>query len=192
MFVDKLEEFFGKFEEGERNWVSDNLDRLDDEKKNKFFSLLKSKHEGKGAPTIYEMGEVFEKVTEKKPRTYFWSVCMECGSEYSYGLPMCPKCYSNGLLCRAYTVKTSEFPPPSKVYKFNKEYISKNERNCYDCPDTELSYCKNFGNEKWECRDFQSCKCAACCVQLKHKNQKLSSGTEEVKQSYAVPLSSLS
>lgn len=188
-FIKELEDCFGKFDEAEKSWAFDNLNRLDEESKKKFFSLLKDKHEKKNEPlSIYEMGEILEKVSGKKARTYFWSVCMECGAEYAYGLPMCPACYRRGLSCRTYAVKKSEFPPPAKVFRFNKEYFEQGERSCYDCPDTELSYCSNFGNEKYDCNDLRNCKCAACCVKLKHENQKLMKGSQEVKTSYAVPL----
>ena len=189
MFINELEGFFGELGEEERLWVADNLEKLDEDTKSKFFNELNQAHKNKNLkPDISELKKVLEKVTGKKPKTYFWSVCMECGTEYAYTLPICPGCYLKGLECRTIAVKKSDCPPPAKVIQFNKEYFIQGEKDCYSCEYSELSKCKNFGNEKWNCNELSTCKCASCCVKNKHENEKYAKENQKIKISFARPL----
>lgn len=189
MFINELEGFFGELGEEERLWVADNLEKLDEDTKSKFFNELNQAHKNKNLkPDISELKNVLEKVTGKKPKTYFWSVCMECGTEYAYTLPICPGCFKKGLECREIAVKKSDCPPPAKVIQFNKEYFIQGEKDCYSCEYSELSKCKNFGNEKWNCNELSTCKCASCCVKNKHENEKYAKENQKIKISFARPL----
>ena len=189
MFINELEGFFGELGEEERLWVADNLEKLDEDTKSRFFNELNQAHKNKNLkPDISELKKVLEKVTGKKPKSYFWSVCMECGTEYAYTLPICPGCFKKGLECREIAVKKSDCPPPAKVIQFNKEYFIQGEKDCYSCEYSELSKCKNFGNEKWNCNELSTCKCASCCVKNKHENEKYAKENQKIKISFARPL----
>ena len=137
------------------------------------------------------MDAALQKVTGKKARQYYWAVCMECGCEYDFDLPMCPSCYQKGLECRMKAVKTSEFKPTVKVIRYNKPYITvdKGETNCYDCKDkTEFSFCSHFGQTWWNCKDYRDCKCNSCCMRMKKANERIAEMKNEQKLSYATPL----
>ena len=189
MFINELEGFFGELGEEERLWVADNLEKLEEDTKSRFFNELNQAHKNKNLkPDISELKNVLGKVTGKKPKTYFWSVCMECGTEYAYTLPICPGCFKKGLECREIAVKKSDCPPPAKVIQFNKEYFIQGEKDCYSCEYSELSKCKNFGNEKWNCNELSTCKCASCCVKNKHENEKYAKENQKIKISFARPL----
>ena len=192
MFINELEGYFGKFEENEKSWIEDNVERLDEETKSRFFTALKDAHKDTSyVPDIATMKRVFEKVAEKKAKSYFWAVCLECGCEYDYSLPMCPACFDKGLDCRAKAVKKSEFKPTFKVIKYNKQYMNgeKGEQTCFTCPHKKESYCSNFGNPDWNCHreEFESCECKICCGIAKKVNRQLQESNAEHKISYAVP-----
>lgn len=169
--VERLEKFYGNIPEEEKTWIDDNINDLSDEQKGKFYKALTSVHEFKnGYPEISTMAEVFKKTMNKAPKSYAWSVCLECKCEYDYKLPCCPSCYENKLFCNAVAVKTSNIKP--QIVQFNKTYLNgdKNETTCYNCINKTDSFCKHFGNENWNCNDFRTCKCAGCCIRAKRAN----------------------
>ena len=189
MFINELEGCFGKLGDSEKQWVSENLERLEDTTK---MNIMHELREHRGTISIPVMQKVLEKVTGKKARVYFWAVCLECGCEYDYSLPMCPACFDKGLECRAKAVKKSEFKPNMTVIKYNKQYMKgdKNEQTCFSCINKENSYCPHFGNPDWNCHreEFEMCNCKMCCGVAKKENRKLQESNEEQKLSYAVPL----
>ena len=188
MFINELEGCFGKLGDSEKQWVSENLERLDDTSK---MNILHELREHRGTISIPVMQKVLEKVTGKKARSYFWAVCLECGCEYDYSLPMCPACFDKGLDCRAKAVKKSEFKPTFKVIKYNKQYMNgdNNEQTCFTCIHKKESYCSNFGNPDWNCHreEFEMCECKMCCGIAKKANRQLQEKNAEHKISYAVP-----
>lgn len=188
MFINELEGCFGKLGDSEKQWVTENLERLDDASK---MNIMHELREHRGTISIPVMQKVLEKVTGKKARVYFWAVCLECGCEYDYSLPMCPACFDKGLDCRAKAVKKSEFKPTFKVIKYNKQYMNgeKGEQTCFTCDHKKESYCSNFGNPDWNCHreEFESCECKICCGIAKKVNRQLQESNAEHKISYAVP-----
>ena len=188
MFINELEGCFGKLGDSEKQWVNENLEKLDESVK---MNIMHELREHRGTITIPVMQKVLEKVTGKKARDDFWAVCLECGCEYDYRLPMCPACFDKGLDCRAKAVKKSEFKPTFKVIKYNKQYMNgdKNEQTCFTCIHKKESYCSNFGNPNWNCHreEFESCECKMCCGIAKKANRQLQESNAEHKISYAVP-----
>ena len=188
MFINELEGCFGKLGDSEKQWVNENLERLDESVK---MNIMHELREHRGTISIPVMQKVLEKVTGKKARVYFRAVCLECGCEYDYSLPMCPACFDKGLDCRAKAVKKSEFKPTFKVIKYNKQYMNgeKGEQTCFTCSHKEGSYCSNFGNPDWNCHreEFESCECKMCCGIAKKVNRQLQESNAEHKISYAVP-----
>lgn len=188
MFINELEGCFGKLGDSEKQWVNENLEKLDESVK---MNIMHELREHRGTISIPVMQKVLEKVTGKKARDYFWAVCLECGCEYDYRLPMCPACFDKGLDCRAKAVKKSEFKPTFKVIKYNKQYMNgdKNEQTCFTCIHKKESYCSNFGNPNWNCHreEFESCECKMCCGIAKKANRQLQESNAEHKISYAVP-----
>jgi hypothetical protein len=192
MIINELEGFYGKATEDEKQWIAGNLEKLDADLQGKFLSELHKIHKDSKFPDISIMKNLLVRVTGKQPKQYIWAVCLECGCEYDYGLPMCPACYDKGLDCRARAVKKSEFQPPMKVIKYNKQYQNgdKGETVCYNCVHKSGSFCKNFGNPNWNCHreEFESCNCARCCAVAKRYNAELEKSRSENKISYAMPL----
>lgn len=189
MIINELEGVYGKATDEEKQWISENLEKLDYEVQTKYLTQLHKIHTN-GFPDVGIMKNLLTRITGKQPKQYIWAVCLECGCEYDYRLPMCPACYDNGLDCRARAVKKSEFQPPMKVIKYNKQYLSgdKGETVCYNCVHKKQSYCKNFGNPNWNCgrEEFESCVCSRCCSIAKRYNEKLKDTKQTI--SYAVPL----
>lgn len=188
MIINELEGFYGKATDEEKQWVAERVETQDEEIQQNFMHELHQTHK-KGFPTIYIMKEILSKVTGKKQTGYFWAVCLECGCEYDYRLAMCPACFKKGLECRSVGIKTSELKPPARVVRYNKPYTwFQNERICFECEYTELSFCQHFGQTKWECRNINQCKCASCCINTKRANEKIEKLKEKTKISYARPL----
>lgn len=187
MIINELEGFYGRATDEEKQWVAERVEKLNEEEQQNFLHELHLNHK-KGFPNIYIMKSILAKITGKRQTGFFWAVCLECGCEYDYNLPICPSCYKNGLECRSVEIKASELKPPAKVIRYNKQYLGDGkEKICYDCENTELSFCYHFGQANWECRNLQQCKCASCCINLKRANEKLSRTTKQ-KISYARPL----
>ena len=191
MVINELEGFYGKATEDEKQWIAGNLEKLDADLQSKFLSELHKIHKD-GFPNILIMKNLLVRITGKQPKQYIWAVCLECGCEYDYKLPMCPACYEKGLDCRARSVKKSEFQPPLKVVRYNKQYMNgdKGETICYDCVYKSGSFCKNYGNPNWNCHreEFESCPCARCCAVAKHYNSELEKTRTQNTISYAMPL----
>lgn len=191
MVINELEGFYGKATEDEKQWVAVNLEKLDADLQSKFLAELHKIHKD-GFPDISIMKNLLVRVTGKRPKQYVWAVCLECGCEYDYRLPMCPACFDNGLDCRAKSVKVSDFKPPMKVIKYNKQYLNgdKNETVCYNCVHKNQSFCPNYGNPNWNCNreEFESCPCARCCAVAKKYNAELEKNRSGNKITYAMPL----
>lgn len=189
MIINELEGFYGRATEEQKQWVAERIEKLGDEEQQNFLHILHQEHK-KGFPSIFIMKGILERVTGKKQRTFYWSVCQECGCEYDFNLPMCPSCYKQGLECRIVAVKVSELNPPAKVIRYNKPYFGDGkEKICYDCEYTELSYCYHFGQTDWNCRNLQQCKCASCCVKEKNANKLIEEkGKSQLMFKYAKPL----
>ena len=189
--INELESRFGTATEEQKKWVAENLENSDEEQKEIFLRELNKSNNGK-FPEIAIMKSLLVRITGKRPKQYFWAVCLECGCEYDYDLPMCPACYEKGLDCRAKAIKKSDFQPPMKVVRYNKPYMNgdKGETVCFNCLHKKQSFCKNYGNPNWTCRreEFESCNCARCCAVAKKYNAELEKNKNENKISYAVPL----
>ena len=193
MMLEKLVDIYGDFDENTKKWISENLRDMGEEAEENYLKVIQEEHSKRlGKPDIHKLKVILEKVTGKKPKSYIWAVCLECGCEYDYNLPMCPACYDKGLDCRAKAVKKSEFQPPMKVIRYNKQYLNgdRGETVCYNCVHKNGSFCKNFGNPNWNCHreEFESCNCARCCATAKRYNADLEKSRSENKITYAMPL----
>lgn len=189
--INAIKNYYGSLIEESEKWIIANCSNLTEEQTGNFKAkLFKEWGRPKGSPDIKILSKVLSEVTGNKPRVYYWAVCMECGCEYDYRLPMCPKCYEEGFECRRYAVKKSEFQPPAKVIRYNKTYIAENEPVCYDCINREFSYCRNFGNYNWNCprEDFEMCKCKKCCGIAKRANMAYDEKNKVEKVSDRIPL----
>ena len=191
MIINELEGVYGKATEEEKQWIAINLEKLDYEVQTKYLTQLHKIHSG-GFPDVSIMKNLLIRITGKRPKDYIWAVCLECGCEYDNGLPMCPECYEKNLECRARALKKSEFQPPMKVIRFNKQYLNgdKGETICYECVHKKQSFCPHYGNPHWNCHreEFESCPCARCCSIAKRYNAELEKNKDENKISYAMPL----
>ena len=189
MIINEIEGFYGKATEQEKQWVSENLEKLDADAQGSYLRELHKIHKD-GFPDISIMKNLLIRVTGKKPKQYFWAVCLECGCEYDYSLPMCPACYDNGLDCRAKAIKKSDFQPPMKVVRYNKQYLSGDagETVCFNCVHKKQGSCRNYGNPNWNCQreEFESCVCARCCIVAKKYNAQMEN--KKTKINYATPL----
>lgn len=177
----------------EKKWIEQKLQNWDEEKQAKFMEQLKKvQKKSNGCPDVAILTKVFQTVTGKAPKVYYWSVCLECGTGYDYRLEMCPKCYEKGLKCTDKEIKVSDFKPPMNVIRYNKTFLKytndkgQQEMSCYNCEGREFSYCPNFGNPNWDCRDYRNCKCNACCSMERRANAQMKE--QEGEKRYAVPL----
>ena len=191
--LEKLQEIYGEFDENTKKWISENLKNLGEENEANYLRVLQEEHSKRqGKPDIRKLKIILEKITGKKAREFIWAVCLECGCEYDYSLPMCPDCYDKGFECRARAVKKSEFQPPAKVIRYNKTYLKgdKGEFICYSCIHKKHSFCPNFGNPNWNCKreEFEMCECKTCCGIAKRANRQLEETRSKEKFSYAMPL----
>lgn len=188
MFIDELKSFHLKIGEAEEQWINENVEKLDENQKLNFSRELQNYKE----ITILALKKVYQEITGKKAKEHIWAVCLECGCEYDYDLPMCPSCYDKGFECRAKAIKKSEFQPPMKVVRYNKKYLNgdKGEAICYSCIHKKEGYCKNFGNHKWACKreEYEMCECKSCCAIMKRANERYENSKAVQKFSYAIPL----
>ena len=187
MFIDEIKHVY-KIGTEEEQWLSENIESLDESQKLNFLRELQNYK----AITITVLKKVYQDVTGKSARVYFWAVCMECGCEYDYGLPICPDCYDRGFECRVVAIKKSEFQPTFKVINYNKQYLTgdKDEKLCYNCENKKESYCRKYGNPNWQCKreEFEICKCKLCCGVSKRANKILEDSRKVKNYSYAIPL----
>ena len=185
--IDKIQMAYGFLSEETKDWVNNNLQRLSENDRANYMDYLALEWpKRKGIPNKETLQKVLTKITGKGPKRYFWAVCMECGCEYDFDLPMCPACYKKGLECRMKTVKVSDNKPPAKVIRYNKPC---GENNCYNCDKTELSFCYHFGQTNWECHNLSTCLCASCCIKEKKANIKIEEQRKgKMTLKYAIPL----
>ncbi len=190
MILNDLEMFYGFFNDDVKKWISEKLKWLTESEQTNFLNYIKKDFPKKnGLPTIEVLQKTLSKVTGKAPTIYYWNQCMDCGAEYDYKLTMCPSCFENGIECRAYNVKTSTTSIPANVIRYNKTYIGDGkEKICYTCEERKMSYCKNFGNPEWTCKDYSECRCSSCCASLKKENQKIIDKNAKEKITYGKPI----
>ena len=119
--IDRIETYYNeKLGDEEKRWIEQNIAGFSSDAKDKFMDLLcEEQKKAKGCPDISMLGRILQAVTGKAPKVYYWSVCLECHTGYDYRLPMCPKCYDNGLACYDREIKISDFPPPMNVIRYN-------------------------------------------------------------------------
>jgi len=187
--IQRIENEYGALNDTEKNYLLNNAKYFTEEDADNFLIAI-AKEKKKGVkPSVKEFSDAMKKIG-KKPPVYYWCVCLECGTEYAYGLPMCPKCYDEGFECRAYEVKHSDFKPPMKTVNYNKQYLHGDEGEfiCYECRFKEMSYCEHFGNPEWQCRDYRECPCSSCCSKMKSGNAKIKTEEKERKPDYRIPL----
>ena len=188
-FIDSIKEHYGQINEDSEKLIQDVISKYSEKEQETLKNLIFN--DFTKMPETEKLAKFFD-AHKPKTRIFYWSVCLECGCEYDYLLPMCPRCYENGLDCRVRAIKKSEFQPNFNVVKYNKLYINgePGEQTCFNCPNKKESYCKNFGNPDWMCHreEFEMCECKLCCGKLKASNRKLTEESKEKKFSYAVPL----
>lgn len=189
--IKEIEMVYGFMPEPEKKWIENNLKYLNVSERENYMNILRQENPArKGQPTIQMLQKVLTKVTGKKPPIYFWSVCVECGCEYDNRLTLCPSCFAEGFECRTIAIKTSDISIPNNVIRYNKtaERSADGEKTCYECENREMSFCRNFGNPDWNCRDLQNCRCASCCVKHKKYNAEIKKNRAN-KITYRIPLS---
>lgn len=191
MFIDELREYYGLIDDEAKVYIEDRIGKYKEQEQVKLKEEFIKKFPRNRFPDISSLSKFFD---EHKPKVtfYFWAVCLECGCEYDYNLPMCPACYDKGFDCRTKAVKKSEFKPTFKVIKYNKHYMNgdKNEPICFTCMHKKESYCAHFGNPDWQCHreEYEMCECKLCCGKAKAENRKLADSMKDKKFSYAMPL----
>ena len=189
MLAEKLEDYYGLGDGEAKAYIAAHIGGYEAADEERLFSFITETRPKKyGFPDITALLKAFATVKPSRtPQKYFWRVCAECDAEYAYNLPVCPACWRNGLECRFSAVRVSTEKPPLKVIRYNKQSTTHFDGKppCYDCQSVDFSYCQNFGNPKWECRDMRDCHCVQCCMEVRrYESQRVKSNT---KVSYAVP-----
>lgn len=191
MFIDDVKEYYGQIGEEATQIINDVITKYSKSEIEGLKSEFFKKFPAGQFPDTEKLNLFFDE-HKPKAKTYYWAVCLECGCEYDYALPMCPECYDKGFDCRTKAVKKSEFKPTFKVIKYNKQYMNgaKGEPTCYTCLQKKESYCAHFGNAEWQCHkeEYEMCECKLCCAKAKSENRKLEESMKGKTFSYAVPL----
>ena len=76
MIINELEGFYGKATEDEKQWIAENLERLDADLQGKFLAELHKIHKDTKFPDISIMKNLLIRVTGKRPKEYIWAVCL--------------------------------------------------------------------------------------------------------------------
>jgi len=189
MFIDEVKERYGQISEESEKLIKDVIGKYSGKEQETLKNALFN--DFTVMPDTEKLSKFFDSHKPQK-KTYYWAVCLECGCEYDYSLPMCPKCYDNGLDCRTKAIKKSEFQPNFNVIKYNKAYINGDpgEQTCFTCPNKKESFCSHFGNPDWMCHreEYEMCECKQCCGITKSANRKYKEAGNKQKFTYAVPL----
>lgn len=179
MLIERLEKYYGLADDEETRFILDKLDGYSEADEQRLYEyIISNKNRRYGFPDVSFLSKVFSEIkpeSQKKNKKYYWCVCDNCGSAYSYRLSLtgCPVCWNKGFECRSYKMVVSENKPPMKVIRYNKSTRIGNEKSCYDCEHNSLSFCGNFGNENYDCNKLGQCKCASCCIKAKRANESI-------------------
>ena len=121
MLYEEIENYFkGRLREETKKWIAENCRSLSEEETDNFKKEL-FEHSSK-IPDIQKLKTVIEKVTKKKPRSYVWAVCLDCGCEYDYEIMTCPTCYK---AVKVYNKKIKDEEEKKRKEEEDKERIKR-------------------------------------------------------------------
>jgi len=189
MFIDEVKQQYGQISEEAENLIQDVIGKYSKKE------LEKLKSEMFKTFTVFPETEKLSKFFDgHKPATkyYFWAKCNDCGCEYDYTIPFCPKCEREHKHSSGFKVVRTDYEPAKKYIQLNKPWLTpydiKGDKDihgeCVFCNKVEKpqdNFCYHFGDPDYHCKymgcDESSCKCSNCCsfymrVQRK-ENQRL-------------------
>ena len=175
MFIDDVKEQYGQVSDESEQLIQDVIGKYSKKElealKNeliKTFTVM---------PDTEKLAKFFD---NHKPQAkgYFWSKCDDCGCEYDYRIPFCPRCEREGKHSSGYKVIKTEYVPSKKYIQLNKPWLTPlkcyGEKDvhgeCVFCKKVEKpqdNFCFHFGDPDYHCKymgcDESSCKCSNCC-----------------------------
>ena len=171
MFIDEIKEQYGQISEDSEQLIIDVIGKYSkkevEELKNEFFKTFST------FPPTEKLAKFFD---GHKPKTkvYFWAKCNDCGCEYDYRLPFCPRCEREGKHSSGYKVVKTDYEPAKKYIQLNKPWLTPYNVNgnkdtngecvfCKKVAKPQEKYCFHFGDPDYRCSYFEVCDCVVCC-----------------------------
>lgn len=172
MFIDELKEQYGQIDEDAENLIQDVIGKYSSKElealKNELFKAFTV------FPETQKLAKFFDS-HKPKTKTYFWAKCDDCGCEYDYTIPFCPRCEREGKHSSGYKVVKTDYEPAKKYIQLNKPWLTPysnkgmtdNFGQCVFCKIVDRpqdKYCWHFGDPDYNCNYFSQCECKACCA----------------------------
>lgn len=117
-----------------------------------------------------------EEEKENKKKKYYWAVCNDCGCNYDYVMPFCPKCTAMTRKSSGYKVKVSDELPTQRIIRWNKPWLTPygtDNSLCINCETPERKFCSHFGDPDYRCEFFTTCECNKCCGYYSKLNRQM-------------------
>lgn len=173
--TERLTDYYGAPDREQEQFVSEREKYLPEQSKNAIYQqLIETRSKRYGFPDVAALSKVFQMFTPEKEtrKQYYWCICDECHTEFSYSFLQCPTCFIQGKNRKGYKLKVSDNPPPPNVVRYNITTLSSANDVCINCPVKSGSYCEHFGKEYYFCdkQDFDECQCKKCCLTHKKRN----------------------
>ena len=174
MLIDKLRDYYGLPDSEQTEYINKNVLGMTEADQDALAAkIIETRSKRYGFPDIAFLSKYVKDVS-KKTKKYYWSVCDDCGAEFSYSFMRCPKCHLAGKQSSGYKVRVSENPPPHNVINWNLTTFNTadNYTNCVICEHRDTGYCRWFGNPNHTCSqsDYEYCDCKQCCAKHKKAN----------------------
>ena len=180
MLFQKLCDYYGMADRETEQYITGFENKLTESQQEEAYTQIIQKRTRRyGFPDIaFLSGILQEKAKDNSGMKFYWSVCNDCRSEFSYSFHTCPVCFLQGKTSSGYKVKTSEYQPPKKVIRWNLPLLKRStpeEKVCADCACRDEGYCLHFGDPDYQCSrsDFEYCTCKSCCAKYRKANNTL-------------------
>lgn len=176
MLLTRLTEYYGIPGEAQKSFIDARTQGMPENRQDEIAqAIIEERTKRFGFPDVSVLSKYLPQRGTNTSHKYYWCVCNDCGAEYDYGFITCPSCFQAGKKSSGYTVKVSEYQPPIKVIRWNKNSLSGGENSCIECQNKNNSYCRNFGNPNWTCNqsDYEYCNCKKCCAKRKRENARI-------------------
>ena len=175
MLIDKLRNYYGFPDNEQAQYINQRTMNMSEAKQDEIAQkIIENRSKRFGFPDISILAKFINDNKEKHTRVYYWSVCNDCKSEFDFQFMTCPVCHQNGKRSSGYKVKTSEYPIPKTVIRWNLPVLNVYDKGkyCVNCEQRGVGFCSLFGNPDRQCspQDFEYCACKQCCAFHKKYN----------------------
>jgi len=137
-FIDSIEEAFGKYKDGMRNYIRGELRSASSDSLTQLMDSVMQGYDGVRPPSLYKLKEIAKanSISLKKESPYYYvEVCENCGEEFPLEFTKCPHCGRKigvGLVKKKY--KDENYMDISTLVEYNKKEpeISEKEKEKVD------------------------------------------------------------